>query len=318
MTITVSEDSQKVDNRKPFADELCALAREDDRVVAVCNDSVSSSGLLGFREEFPTRLFNVGIAEQDMVGIAAGLANEGFIPFVCAAGPFLSGRATEQIKADIAYSQHKVILCAMSPGMSYGELGPTHHSIEDISWMRTLPDLDIIVPADEGATRAAVRDVVSNPRPTYMRIGRYRVPDTGGTVLAWQRGRAAMLRDGDDVTIIAYGTTVSRALLSAQELEPEGVNARVLDFRFIAPLDTTAILDAARTTRGIVVVEEATDSGALGAAVAMTLGESTHRVPLRVLGVRGELPPTGSNDFLLDYFGISDIPGAVREVLSRE
>ena len=124
------------DNRKAFADELIELARTDARIVAVCNDSVGSSNLNGFKAEFPDRLINVGIAEQNMVGVGAGLASAGLVPFVCGAGPFLTGRALEQIKADVAYSQHPVILCGMSPGMAYGELGPTHHSVEDFSWLR--------------------------------------------------------------------------------------------------------------------------------------------------------------------------------------
>ncbi len=143
------------DNRVAFANTLIELARTDERIVAVCNDSVGSSNLGGFREEFPDRLINVGIAEQNMVGVGAGLANAGMIPFVCAAGPFLSGRATEQVKADVAYSNFPVILCAMSPGMAYGELGPTHHSVEDLSWMRALPNLDIVMPADELQTQQA-------------------------------------------------------------------------------------------------------------------------------------------------------------------
>src|SRR5438552_5941387 len=129
------------DCRVAFAEQLTALARADRRIVAVCNDSVGSSNLVGFAKEFPDRLVNVGIAEQDMVGVAAGLANGGFIPFVCAAAPFLTGRALEQIKADVAYSRYPVVLCGMSPGMAYGELGPTHHSIEDVAWLRAIANL---------------------------------------------------------------------------------------------------------------------------------------------------------------------------------
>src|SRR6476660_3429328 len=142
--------SPTFDCREAFAEELLTLARTDERVVAVCNDSVGSSNLVGFREEFPDRLINVGIAEQDLVGVGAGLANGGLISFVSAAAPFLTGRALEQIKADVAYSHTRVILCGQSPGMAYGELGPTHHSIEDLSWLRAIADLPIVVPADPG------------------------------------------------------------------------------------------------------------------------------------------------------------------------
>ena len=136
------------DCRRAFADTLIALAREDERVVAVCNDSVGSSNLTMFKAEFPDRMINVGIAEQDLVGVAAGLANGGLIPFVSAAAPFLTARALEQIKVDVAYSQAHVVLCGQSPGMAYGELGPTHHSIEDLSWLRAIADLPVVVPAD--------------------------------------------------------------------------------------------------------------------------------------------------------------------------
>jgi len=145
------------DCRVAFAEEIAALAREDERIVAVCNDSVGSSNLVAFGKEFPDRLINVGIAEQDMVGVAAGLAGGGYIPFVCAAAPFLTGRATEQIKADVAYSRAHVILCGMSPGMAYGALGPTHHSIEDFAWMRAIAGLTVLAPADPDETRGAVR-----------------------------------------------------------------------------------------------------------------------------------------------------------------
>jgi transketolase len=135
-TSTAATDAPTFDNRVAFAEELIELARIDERIVAVCNDSVGSSNLTGFRDLYPDRLINVGIAEQDMVGVGAGLASAGMIPFVCGASPFLTGRSLEQIKADVAYSQHNVILCGMSPGMAYGELGPTHHSVEDLSWLQ--------------------------------------------------------------------------------------------------------------------------------------------------------------------------------------
>ena len=151
-----------------------AGASVDERIVAVCNDSVGSSNLGGFQKLFPDRLINVGIAEQNMVGVAAGLANGGFIPFVCGAGPFLTGRALEQIKVDVAYNGFPVVLCGMSPGMAYGELGPTHHSIEDLSWLRAIDGLAIVVPADPAQTRAAVRWAAAAGSPCYIRVGRTR------------------------------------------------------------------------------------------------------------------------------------------------
>ena len=176
MTFQLAPDAQTYDCRKAFAETLIELARADDRIVAVCNDSVGSSNLVAFRKEFPDRLINVGIAEQDLVGVGAGLANGGLLPFVSAAAPFLTGRALEQIKADAAYSNVHIVLCGQSPGMAYGELGPKHHSIEDLSWTRAIANLPVVVPADPAQTRAAVRWAAQNPGPAYLRIPRFKVP----------------------------------------------------------------------------------------------------------------------------------------------
>jgi transketolase len=319
-TTPVLKEAPTFDNRQDFADELIQLARADERIVAVCNDSVGSSNLTKFRDEFPDRLINVGIAEQNMVGVGAGLANAGLIPFVCAAGPFLTGRSLEQIKADIAYSQHNVILCGMSPGMAYGELGPTHHSVEDFSWLRALPGLDIVVPADGDQTRAAIRNAVANPRPTYIRVGRFKVPKVTGEETGLERGKFVLAREGSDVTIIATGTEVSRALWAAASLEEDGISARVLNAVYISPLDEQAIAAAARETGAIVTAEEANVAGGLGAAVASVVGqlEDGARVPLRILGLR-EFAPTGSTQYLLNHFGLEaeDIENAVRGALNR-
>jgi transketolase len=315
MTFELAQDAQTYDCRKAFAEELIALAHEDDRIVAVCNDSVGSSNLVGFRNEFPDRLINVGIAEQDLVGVGAGLANGGLIPFVSAAAPFLTGRALEQIKADAAYSDVPVVLCGQSPGMAYGELGPTHHSIEDLSWTRAIANLSVVVPADPTQTRAAVRWAAEAGRPVYVRIPRFKVPEVTPDGAEFEPGRAIRLTDGDDVTVVATGTMVSRALEAAEQLRGEGIGVRVLNVPFIDPLDEQAIIDAATETRGIVTAEEATVSGGLGAAVAQVVVEN-RPVPMRVLGIRGEFAPTGSAAFLLDHFGLNaaGIGDAVRQI----
>jgi transketolase len=309
--------SPTYDCRKAFADELVSLARADRRIVAVCNDSVGSSNLVAFRAEFPDRMINVGIAEQDLVGVSAGLANVGLIPFVSAAAPFLTGRALEQIKADAAYSRAHVILCGQSPGMAYGELGPTHHSIEDLSWMRAIADLTVLVPAGPAETRAAMRWAVNNPGPCYIRIARFPVPETSPSTdgPALVPGTAVRLVDGDDVTVMAIGTMVSRALLAADRLRSEGIRVRVLNMASVEPLDVPAVLDAAHQTRGIVTVEEATVTGGLGAAVATVLAQ-LHPTPMRILGIPRQFAPTGSTEFLLDYFGLNTdgIVHAIREL----
>jgi transketolase len=307
------------DCRGAFADTLIALAREDDRIVAVCNDSVGSSNLTTFKAEFPDRMINVGIAEQDLVGVGAGLANGGMIPFVSAAAPFLTGRALEQVKADVAYSQAHVILCGQSPGLAYGELGPTHHSIEDLSWLRAVADLPVVVPADPAQTAQAVRWAAAHPGPSYLRIPRIPVPDVTPPGSSFQPGRALQLTDGNDVTVIATGTMVSRALQAARSLAAEGIQARVLNVAFVEPLDTEAVLAAAAQTSGIVVAEEATTTGGLGAAVA-TLTAQERPAHLRLVGVPRSFAPTGSTAFLLEHFGLTadHIAAAARDIMAYD
>jgi len=301
--VSKEDSSTGFDCRVAFAEELTALAEADPRIVAVCNDSVGSSNLAAFRRAFPERLVNVGIAEQNMVGVAAGLANGGLRPFVCAASPFLTGRALEQIKADVAYSGFPVVLCGMSPGMAYGELGPTHHSIEDLAWMRAIDELAVIVPADPAETRAATRWAVAADRPCFLRIGRTKVPAVSPEGQGFELGRASVLRRGDDVTIVAIGTMVSRALDAAQRLAQQGVEARVINAASLKPLDEATILAAARETRGIVTVEEAVVQGGLGSAVAELVSQQ-HPTRMRILGVTG-FAPTGSASFLFEHFGLT-------------
>jgi transketolase len=303
------------DCRQAFVAELSALARADERIVAVCNDSVGSSNLTGFAAEFPDRLINVGIAEQNMVGVAAGLANGGYIPFVCAAAPFLTGRALEQIKSDVAYNGYHVVLCGMSPGMAYGELGPTHHSIEDLSWIRAISDMIVVVPADPQQTRDVVRWAAQSDKPSYVRVGRVKVPAVTPPDTPFELGKALQLRDGSDVTLVATGTMVSRALDAAELLAASGVSARVLNMATIVPLDEAAIVRAAADTGRIVTVEEARTTGGLGAAVAETVVR-TVPVPMRMLGVSG-FAPTGKTEFLYEYFGLTadGIVRAARELL---
>ncbi|HEX4766177.1 MAG TPA: transketolase C-terminal domain-containing protein [Lichenihabitans sp.] len=305
------------DCRLAFADELIRLARSNERLVAVCNDSVGSSNLGAFKKEFPDRLINVGIAEQNMVGVAAGLANAGLVPFVCAAGPFLTGRATEQIKADCAYSQYPVVLCGMSPGMAYGELGPTHHSVEDFAWMRAIAELTIVAPADPNETRQAVRWAAQAGKPVYMRIGRFKIPSVTDEDHRFEPGRISTLRQGDDVTIAAIGTMVSRALEAADLLRREGIAARVLNVSTLRPLDEDTILKAARETERIVTAEEAVSRGGLGGAVAELLVQH-HPVPMRILGVPG-FAPTGDTQFLLDHFGLNaaGVADAARQLVGK-
>lgn len=316
--MTTAPERPLHDCRDTWAATLADLARHDPRIVAVVNDSVGSSKLVGFQDEFPDRVVNVGIAEQDMVGVAAGLANGGKIPFVSAAACFLTARAMEQIKVDAAYSQHNVKLIGQSPGMAYGELGPTHHSIEDLAWLRAIPGLSVVVPADPRETEQVLRWAAVHDGPVFVRVSRMPVPDVMPGGYAFEPGRAVLLREGSDVTIAATGTVVSRALAAAELAAGEGISVRLLAVPTIKPFDTEAIVRAARETRGIVTMEEATVVGGLGGAVAETVVRH-HPTAVRTLGVPDEFAPTGSASWLLDHYGVSAAGAldACRDLLTR-
>jgi transketolase len=306
------------DCRDAYVEALMEAAEYDERIVVVVNDSVGSSKLAPFAERFPDRLVNVGIAEQDMVGVAAGLANGGKIPFVSAAACFLTARAMEQVKVDAAYAQNNIKLCGMSPGMAYGQLGPTHHSIEDLAWLRAIPDLAVVVPTDSVETAQAIAWAARHEGPVFVRVSRMGVPDVNAPDYRFEPGKAVLLREGEDVTLMANGTVVSRALRAADLLAEEGIDARVLSVPSIKPLDVDAIVAAARETGAIVTAEEATVNGGLGGAVAEVVVEH-HPVPVRRVGVPDTFAPTGSASWLMDHFGISaeGIAQAARETVDR-
>jgi transketolase len=309
---------EEFDNRIIFAKTLIKLAQENPKIVVVCNDSIGSSNLTEFRDLFPERLIDVGIAEQNMVGIAAGLANSGLTPFVCAASPFLTGRALEQIKADIVYSKANVKLCGMSPGVAYGELGPTHHSIEDIAWMRALDSLTIVLPADEMQTKEALIWAANTAGPVFMRIGRFKVPSVSqGVNPAFVPNKAMRIMDGTDISIIAAGTLVSRAIDAALQLKSEGISARVINLSTVVPLDKTEILAAAKETKGIITVEESVTRGGIGGAIAEFVVQN-NPVPMKLLGI-DTFAPTGSASFLLEHFGLTadNIVNTARELLKN-
>jgi transketolase len=311
--------TQLYDCRDAFENKLRELASQDQRIVAVVNDSVGSSKLNQFGQMYPVRLVNVGIAEQNMIGVGAGLANGGLIPFVCGASPFLTGRALEQIKADLAYSNANVKLCGMSSGMAYGELGPTHHSIEDMAWLRSIANMTVIVPADPVETAQAVEVAASTAGPMFIRLSRLLVPIVHDPDYHFEIGKAALLRDGGDITLIANGVLVCQALAAAEMLAKEGIHARVLNMSTVRPLDNEAVQAAATETGGIVTAEEHTVFGGLGSAVAEVV-VSTHPVPMRILGVPGVFAPTGSASWLLEHFGLTaqGIFDAALELVKRK
>ena len=298
------------DCRDAFVAVLERLGAENSKVVAVCNDSVGSSKLGGFKAKWPERLVNVGIAEQNMVGVGAGLANGGLIPFVCGASCFLTGRSLEQVKADIAYSNANVKLVGISSGMAYGELGPTHHSIEDFAWTRVLPNLPVIAPCDSIETAAAVEWAAAYQGPVFLRLSRVGVPDLLPAGHKFELGKANLLRDGDTVTLIANGTLTHRMMKAADILASQGIEARVLNMATVRPIDVEAVVKAATETGAILTAEEHSVYGGLGSAIAeVVVAEAP--APMKILGVPGIFAPTGSAEFLLDEFGMA--PAAVAE-----
>jgi transketolase len=314
----VTQTATLYDCRDAFAATVEALAEEDERVVVVCGDSVGSSKLVQFKERFPRRLINIGIAEQAVLGVAAGLANGGKLPIVSGASCFLSARGLEQFKADLAYTNANVTVCGMSPGVAYGELGPTHHSIEDVAWLRTIDNIVIVVPADPLETSQALRAAVALPGPAFIRVARMGVPavHTGGYQFCL--GRADRLVEGNDATVVANGTMVAPALAASSALAAEGLAVRVVAVPTVRPLDEAELVAAAEETGAIVTVEEHSVRGGLGSAVA-EVTVSNAPVPMRILGVPG-FAPTGSARWLLDHFGLNPagIATAVREVVKRK
>jgi transketolase len=296
--------SRLVDCRDAYSKTLEDAADEDERIVAVVNDSVDSAKMGGFRKKFPGRLINVGIAEQNMVGVSAGLANSGKMPYVCGAACFITARAMEQVKVDLGYSNSNVKLVGISSGMAYGELGPTHHSIEDVGWMRIIPNMTVIVPADSVETQAVINYSTIHTGPMFLRISRIPVPDVLGADSKFELGKAVCLHEGNDITLMANGVMVCRALQAAKELEKLGIAARVLNMSSVKPIDREAIEDAARNTGGIVTVEEHSIYGGLGGAVAEIVSQ-TYPVKMKILGVPGVFAPTGSAEFLLEHFGLT-------------
>lgn len=322
IVLQVDNPDRKVelfDCRDAYASVLEELAAADSRVCAVISDSLSSAKMKDFKAHFPDRFFNVGIAEQNMVGVGTGLANGGMVPYLCGASCFLTARAMEQIKVDMAYSKANVRICGMSPGMAYGQLGPTHHSIEDLAWMRVLPNMTVIVPADPIETDGAMRYSLGHQGPMYLRISRMPVRKVHGEEYKFKLGKSVQLRQGGDVTLIACGVVVSRALDAAELLAADGIKARVLNMSTIKPIDREAIVKAARETGRIVTAEEALAAGGLGGAVAEIVAQE-HPVLMRILGIPDTFAPTGTANFLLDHFGISPagIAKAAMELVRRE
>ncbi len=291
-------------NQDVFSETVLKLAQLDADVVVVTSDSRGSGKLSGFAQELPERIIEVGIAEQTLVGAAAGLASAGRKPFAVSPACFLTARSLEQIKTDVAYSGQPVRLVGISAGVSYGALGTTHHSTHDIAVLRAIPGVTIIVPADNHEARGAALAAHASAGPVYVRIGKRPVPDLPGS--AFEVGRARLVRDGADFAFIATGETVWLAYGAAERLALEGVQCRVLSMHTLRPFDAEAVRQAAGT-RGILTVEEHSTSGGLGEACAAVLAHARLTVPFRSIGFPDEETVPGSQAEILEHYGMSAV-----------
>lgn len=290
------------DCRNSFTDELLSLARKDRNIVAVTTDARGSVKLDDYAKQLPSQFVECGIAEQNAVGISAGLSLGGKKVFCCGPACFYVARSLEQVKVDLAYNHNPVTIFGVSGGVAYGALGATHHSLHDIAVLRTFPGMNIFLPCDDVQTRWLVRQLTEWPNPAYVRVGRGPVPEIYPEGETFEIGKAKTILEGDDLTIIGLGETLSQALEAGKRLHAKGIRARVLDVFSISPFDSEAILKAARETGRIITVEEHSRFGGLGALVAETLSEEP--VPLKIIGIPNENVIHADSPQIFHYYGL--------------
>jgi len=292
-------------NLEEFAATLLTLAREDRNVLAVTGDSRGSAKLVPFAEALPGQIVEVGIAEQNLVGMAAGLASAGKTVFAVSPASFLTTRALEQIKNDVAYSDNPVNVIGISAGVSYGALGSTHHALHDFAALRAIHNLRIVAPADNFETRETIRAAATSKHPVYVRFGKRPVPHLHGHDARFEIGRAITIRRGTDVALVATGETLAHAVAAAAELEQQGLTCRVDSMHTIKPLDTETLLGAASTCRALITAEEHSVCGGLGEACAAALMQAGVHLPMKIVGIPDEYTVTGSQQEILTHYGIS-------------
>lgn len=300
--------------RKSFTQTLLNLAKEDKDIVAVTSDASGSVTLTDFSKELPDQFVEVGIAEQNAVGVSAGLATTGKKVFVCGPACFYVARSLEQVKVDLAYSKINVKILGVSGGVSYGALGSTHHSLHDIAALRTFPDMHIVLPSDVRQTKKLVEELVNYPNPVYVRVGRNAVPDVyQDDNFEFKIGKANTILEGNDLTIIGTGETVFHCYEAAKKLKEKGINARVIDMHTLKPVDKEIIIKAAKETRRIITVEEHSIFGGLGAIVSEIVVQNCP-IPMKILGIPDENAIHGSPLTIFKHYGI-DIEGIYKTAI---
>ena len=304
MTLTTPLTTGKA-NLEVFAEVLLELARTDRNILAVTSDSRGSGKIGPFGAELPDQMIEVGIAEQNLVGVSAGLAAAGKIVFAVSPACFLTARGLEQIKNDVAYSNQPVKVIGISAGVSYGALGATHHSLHDYAALRAINNIVVVAPADNFETREAIKAAAAVDSPIYIRFGKKSMPNLPGPDTPFAIGQAITLNDGDDVTFISTGEPTSRALLAAYQLAAQGIGARVISMHTVKPLDKDAVLNAARHSRAVITVEEHSVNGGLGEACASLLMQAGMHVPFKIVGIPDEYTVNGDQLEIFDHYGIS-------------
>ena len=299
-------------NLDVFAETVLELARQDRDVLVVTSDSRGSGKLTQFGETLPDQIVELGIAEQNVIGISAGLASAGKKVFAASPACFITARGFEQIKNDVAYSDQPVRIIGISAGVSYGALGATHHSLHDYAALRAVHNLTIIAPADNFETRETIKAIHDVAHPVYVRLGKAPIAHVHAEGSSFIIGKAALIQDGRDLTFIACGETVPIAVEAAQHLAAQGVTCRVLSMHTLKPLDEEAVRKAAQETRAIVTVEEHSVHGGLGEACAAILMQQGANVPFNIVGFPDEHMVSGSQKEIFNHYGIS--PGGLAEM----
>ena len=305
MSFTPGKEMGKA-NQAVFCDALLGLAQADPNVLAVTSDSRGSGKLMPYVAAVPEQLIEVGIAEQNLVGVAAGLASAGKTVFAVSPASFLTARALEQIKNDVCYADHPVKLVGISAGVSYGALGSPHHPTHALAALRALNNITIIVPADNLESAEAVKAAARMSHPVYLRFGKRPMPHLHAPGTRFELGRALCIREGSDIAFIATGETVYPALQAAEALASSGLSARVLSMHTIKPLDTEAVLAAAKECRALVTIEEHRVAGGLGEACAAVLMQAGVQIPFRIVGIPDEYTVTGKQMDIFGHYGMTE------------
>jgi transketolase len=308
----------KKDTRSGFGAGLLELGKTNPNVVALCADLTGSLKMDAFAKEFPDRFIQVGIAEANMMGIAAGLTIGGKIPFTGTFANFSTGRVYDQIRQSVAYSEKNVKICASHAGLTLGEDGATHQILEDIGLMKMLPNMTVINPCDFNQTKAATIAIAAHEGPVYLRFGRPAVPNFTPADQVFEIGKAVMLNEGKDVTIFATGHLVWKAIEAGQQLAEMGINAEIINIHTIKPLDAQAIIQSVKKTRCVVTAEEHQKNGGLGDSIAQLLA-TQFPAPIEMVAVNDSFGESGTPDQLMTKYGLDaiNIVEAAQKVMAR-